>query len=97
MTLRLLALLAVAVISAVLPAPAPAQDNIAERRQVQRSSPPTTRTRARSTRCGGPLNNFYESLVDLNDDISGLAPGAGHRVADVARRQDLHVHAARAG
>ena len=40
----------------------------------------------RTTRTRGPLdtlwwtgNNFYESLLDLGDDMSGAAAGAGHR------------------
>ena len=73
MTLRLLALLAVAVISAVLPTAAPAQDNVlnvGKYGQLATYDP----------HAGGldsiwwTLNNFYESLVDLNDDINGLRP-----------------------
>ena len=73
MTLRLLALLAVAVISAVLPTTAPAQDNVLN---VGKFSALATY----DPHAGGldslwwTLNNFYESLVDLNDDINGLRP-----------------------
>ena len=64
MTLRLLALLAVAVISAVLPTTAPAQDNVLN---VGKYSALATY----DPHAGGldslwwTLNNFYESLVDL--------------------------------
>ncbi|HWP76813.1 MAG TPA: hypothetical protein VNU03_20000, partial [Methylomirabilota bacterium] len=73
MTLRLLALLAVAVISAVLPTTAPAQENVLNVGKYGQLA-------SYDPHAGGldsmwwTLNNFYESLVDLNDDINGLRP-----------------------
>ena len=73
MILRLLALLVAIAISAVLPTTAPAQDNVLN---VGKFSAPGTY----DPHAGGldslwwTLNNFYESLVDLNDDINGLRP-----------------------
>ena len=73
MTLRLLALLAVAVISAVLPTAAPAQDNVLNVGKYGQLATYDPHAGGLDT-IWWTLNNFYESLVDLNDDISGLRP-----------------------
>ena len=94
MTLRLLALLAVAVVSAVLPAAAPAQDNVLNVGKYGQLATYDPHAGALDS-SGGP-STTSTSRCGPGRRHHRAAPGAGDGVADVARRQDLDVHAARA-
>jgi peptide/nickel transport system substrate-binding protein len=72
MTLRLFALLVAAILAAAPPA-ARAQDNVLNVGKYGQLATYDPHAGGLDT-MWWTLNNFYESLVDLNDDISGLRP-----------------------